>query len=411
MARPRRPSLIARLKRLWLNNRKHRLAGFTLLELLVSMIIGAIIVVALLSLVVEITDSNQKDAARTQTQQEIQAALDFIADDLREAVYVYDGVCLSTGSGNVTANNGRDFAKSCPRLLDYLPANLTGDLPDGTGRRIPVLAFWRTDPLPERWLNACSAAAGNPTTLAQLSNGGVAIPCISGRSYTLVVYTLVDNYENRPSSIWKGRARLERYRLSQFDSNGDTNQGYVPPIQTPNAKFLQWPFQQNESGVISNPQAARPTGTPDVLVDYVDDSTATPVCPNPDPIAITDPTLVSQINSLTPANNASFNPTNIRSFYACVRGETIGVQNIQEAPSGGQLTDAQKTRNQVLLSEQGVNQEVLLVLQGSVAGRPGFPRRSTAAEDAGISVPTTRLSPIQTRVLVRGIVNKNPTGG
>lgn len=373
MARPR---LIRSLKRLWLTRNKRSVAGFTLIELLVSIIIGAIITIGLLTLVVELTDANQKDAARSETQRDMQAALDYITQDLREAVFVYDGVCLQTGRGSVSTPT--QFGSSCPRLLAHLPPSLTAD---GT---TPVLAFWRADALPNGLLQACQT---NATSLSlPLASQPVAIqgvPCVSGRTYSLVVYAVKPR--EPAERLWRGRARLIRYQLSKYPSGATSgatvNPGYVDPLPNPNSRFQQWPYQVGGNAVYNVQTQGNPgvtpqisaAGVPDntsanfpVLVDFVDDSRG---------LAVTDP----QRNPACPANSDLTPPTaTIRSFYACVRGNILG------GPT----------------NEQVINQEVTMVLSGNVAGRSGFP---LATQDN-----QARLFPLQTRVLIRGILNKNP---
>jgi len=372
------------LHRFWLAYRKrrsrHQFAGFTLIELLVSMIIGTLITVALLSLVVELTDVNQKDVSRTETQRDMQAALNYIAQDLREAVFVYDGACLQ-GAGTIT--DATLFASSCPGLantsLNLIPASLTAVT--ATDRSIPILAFWRADSLPDDLVQACRTNSNSLAT-TPLPTAVQNVPCISGRTYTLVIYSIVDNLTTSTSNVWQGRARLTRYQLTQFTSSttdgNAQNAGYVDPLPNTTSNFQQWPYQL-VNGAVVKAQTAQPTGTADVLVDFVDDTSIAPgttassapgvqVAPGcPDPSVI------------TPSDSAPFNPGNLRSFYACVRGKTLGAA----------------------ATEQGVNQEALLVLTGNVAGRSGFPLTTGAGN-------TARLFPIQTRVLTRGIVNKSP---
>lgn len=370
-----RSRILPRFKWFWLTSRRRRNSGFTLLELLVSMIIGAIITVALLSLVVELTDANQKDLARSQTQQEMQAAMDYIAQELREAVYVYDGKCLE---GNGTPNS-TNYATTCPGLIKHIPASMTQN---GT---TPVLAFWRTDPLPDPVLKQCANQAFNSIDTFEID--GQRVPCRAGKSYTLVVYALVDN-SVAPSPIWRGRARIERYQLSQFDSDGKAVAGYAPPLGTPQSKFIQWPYQAKvnvgSSIQVTNLQATRPSNSPAALVDFVDDSASTTqYCPD-------------KLSRITPTDTAPFNPKKIRSFYACVNGETL---------------DDQAAADQK--SQLNVNQEILVFLQGSVAGRPGFPlNRSGVGESSSpdaLNSDSTRVSPIQTRVLTRSAYGKNPS--
>lgn len=353
MAKPR---WVASLKRFWLARRKRRSSGFTLIELLVSIIIGAIVTAGLLSLVIELTEVNQRDVSRTETQRDMQAAVDYIAQDLREAVFVYDGACLQ---GNGIAPGSPNF---CPNLLQFLPADLTSN------GRVPALAFWRVDPLPSDLADDCRAAANSNTPAASLQalvTGPNSIPCIAGRSYSLVVYAIEPRQAN---DEWQGRARLVRYKLSQFrdgaTSGADRTTGFVDPGQSTSIQFHEWPYL----GSATSSQTTRPSNWNDasaVLVDFVDNSPANaanpPNCPTP--------------SQITPSGNT----TTIRSFYACVRGQT----------NDARVND--------VTSELGFNQEVLVVLIGNAAGRPGFPRDSSSL-----------TFPIQTRVLTRGIINKQP---
>jgi len=361
MARPR---VTARLKRLWAAYRKRQQAGFTLIELLVAMFIGSIITVSLLALVVQLVDVNQRDASRSETQRDMQSAMNYITQELREAVFVYDGDCLQ-GTAIITPGN---FATECPGVVNYIPAGLSAT--SATSASIPVLAFWRADPLPQGLIAACATNSGNLDD-AIVPAAVLGVPCLSGRSYTLVVYALVN--DTSTTDIWQGRGRIERYQLAQFSSGATTaanaNQEYVDPLSSPNSSFQQWPFQlttdANNVAVVRNAQTARPAdSTSPVLVDYVDDGllAVTPVC--------------AANSNITPETST------IRSFYACVRGKTY----------------------EAVAAEQNVNQEVQVFLVGNVQGRPGFPLAA--------SLPTGAIEsqafPLQTRVLTRGIINKSP---
>ena len=86
------------LLKLLLHKRLSRLAqisrGFTLVELLVSIVIASIVVGTLLSFMTNILTSERREQAKATTELEIQSAIDYIADDLQEAVYIYnaDGI-------------------------------------------------------------------------------------------------------------------------------------------------------------------------------------------------------------------------------------------------------------------------------------------------------------------------------
>ncbi|NJO66710.1 MAG: type II secretion system protein, partial [Leptolyngbyaceae cyanobacterium RM1_405_57] len=101
--------------RLFQSRQKRKSSGFTLIELLVVIVIAGGIISGLMYLVVELLGVDQRESSRTETQREMQLAMDYIASELREAVYVYDGRCFA---GISTANP----PTNCPALINYLPA-------------------------------------------------------------------------------------------------------------------------------------------------------------------------------------------------------------------------------------------------------------------------------------------------
>lgn len=359
-------SFLLPLRWLLLSYRRQGRAGFTLLELLVALIMGSIIVSTLLFAVVGVLQANQKEDSRAETQRDIQTALDYISTDLREAVFVYDGSCL-TGSGTITVGT-----VSCPGVVNFLPAAVKNS------PSIPVLAFWRIDELPPSLIQACNTNATSiyndppPTAI----NG---VPCLSRRNYTLVVYYL----DPSTTGNWKGKARIRRYELPQFAADGTRNTGWVDPTLTAN-NFLGWPFDVRGNNLqaaatlpdgstnlaVGNPASV----TPDVLVDFVDDptnsNTATASCP---PTASTTnlPDFV-----LTPSSGS-------KSFYACVRG--------------GGITPATSTTSAVPNNPGSRNQEIAVFIRGNAAGRAGVP--STAQ----------LLFEMETRALTRSSYEKSPS--
>ncbi len=341
-------------------------AGFTLIELLVSIIIGAIITVLLLSLVVELTSTNQQDAARTQVQQDMQSAIDYMAQDLREAVFVYNGDCLK-GNGTIDSTN---LGTVCPGVVNYIPTSISQI------GRTPVLAFWRANPVPPEIRTLCKT---NAPTLDSVDSKGVptnplvlkGVPCLSQATYSLVVYATDTSND---SNIWKGKGRLIRYELSQFPNNptseNDQISGYVSPFQDTTATFQQWPYGIKADKTFGLLQETRPNNPPFTLVDFVDvDATgSTPTCDGfASAAALAADATVLQKALSPPGSNG-------RGFYACVRNGGVGAA-----------------------LAKGENQEVLLTLIGNVSGQSGFPLGNDNQY---------RLSPLQTRVLVRGVVQK-----
>ncbi|MBM0743266.1 prepilin-type N-terminal cleavage/methylation domain-containing protein [Phormidium sp. CLA17] len=361
-----------------------RAKGFTLLELLVAMIIGSLIVVSLLTLVVELTETNQRDAARTQVQQDMQSAMDYVAQDLRSAVFVYNGECLE-GNGEPPA--GKDFATKCNGIINHIPVTIN----DKSRGKVAVLAFWRTKELPESIKKLCEDNADflgsqDPQIVTDNKMTKAKVPCLAGHSYSLVVYGL----DGQESAIWNGKARLTRYELSQFGSNptdqDDQTVGFVDPLAEPELTFEQWPFKDDGTKSVNRQLSAQdankpglPVGSAFTLVDFVDDTppgdpTKEPKC---DEFGVDD---AIRERSLSPIVTSS--PL-FRSFYACVRDGGIVTQIL--GPTGK------------LVNPPSINQDVLLVLKGNVSGQSGFAKANDNSE---------RISPLQTRVLVRGIVGK-----
>ena len=340
-------------------SKRRKSAGFTLIELLVAMVIGSIITSVLLFLVVQLLQTSQRESARSDTQREMQMAIDYIGRDLREAVYVYDGNCLKASNPPGSA---------CPGLLtpSYLPTSVSAG-----ENNLPVLAFWRVDPLPLKIDDLCKANAGafsEKTRTAQDAalvpiNG---IPCVSRRMYTLVVYSLKWNADPaKADKPWNGRARITRYQMPQYSYSAAAATSVTPGWLFPaggDVSFMSWP--RDAKGEVA-PTRGTPTPDPSntqVLVDFVDQKglssgTTDAVCPA---VPLTNP--VTPGYTLTPAS------ANNRGFYVCVKG----------GESNGNL-----------------NQEVSVFLQGNAAGRLGLPLNAS-------NVPIS----MQTRVMTRGSLDK-----
>lgn len=102
-------------------------SGFTMIELLVATIIATIIIVPMLTFVVDILNRDVREQAKTNSEQDLQAAVDYIAQDMSQAFYVYD----PTYAGD-TANN----IPSYDTFKDQLPFS------DETN---PILVFWKRE--------------------------------------------------------------------------------------------------------------------------------------------------------------------------------------------------------------------------------------------------------------------------
>lgn len=373
--------------------------GFTLLELLIAMVIGSIIVSTLLYGVVNILQTDQRDASRSDTQRDMQMAMDYIARDVREATYVYGITQDTTTNSNGTTSLGpkesclynygtdsltRGTNGKCTGLLNYLPAFLIA------ANNRPVLAFWKAESLPSLMQNNCKTSAGDvgkiptdPGYSATLN----ATPCVAQRMYTLVVYSL----NTEPNAIWRGKARIMRYQLPHFTESaaiGAITSGWVAPIAK-DKRPRTWPIGNgtDAAGVLNpntNLQINAPIATGNlnqVLTDFVDNNSqavatyTSGYCPNG----------FDAPNGFTgSAPNAAFNPA----FYVCVRsgGLTMAAGASSTAALATQAAEA---------AGQGINPEVHIVLKGNAAGRSGIPLLTG-------EVPFQ----METRVLSRGAFGK-----
>lgn len=317
--------------------RQRQTSGFTLPELLIGTIIAGIIVSGLLYMVTQLLQTNQRQSAQSETQRDLQIAMDYINSELRNAVYVYNGKCLQ-GVGDSTI---------CDGVVNHIPAQ---------SQSIPILAFWKLDPLPTPLQTVCTAGTADQT-----------VPCFSGQTYSLVVYFLS---KDSSTANWQGKARITRYAMTQYNADGTANPNYVTPDQS-GVTFTTWPFQVIGT-TPKNLQKSLPTGNAVALADFIDDK-ARPsagddniTCPNNYDITPNTTTLTNYVTS--PFDSTDIN---IRSFYACVKqGNTS-------------------------------NQDVFVFLRANAFGRPGIGGMSDGADAA--SLPT-----LQTQVLSRGVLNESP---
>ncbi|PLS68230.1 MAG: hypothetical protein CV045_09050 [Cyanobacteria bacterium M5B4] len=102
-------------------------SGFTLIEILVSLVIASLIVATLLSVLVGVLQSNKREDAKTKSQEELQAAANYIANDLQQAVYIYPAEAFCTALPTVN-----------PKCIGALIPQSTA-----TFDRTPILAFWK----------------------------------------------------------------------------------------------------------------------------------------------------------------------------------------------------------------------------------------------------------------------------
>jgi type II secretory pathway component PulJ len=154
--------LINRLKHF---KSKQKISGFTLIELLVAMLLAFLVITPLLGFMINIMDTDRKEQAKINSEEEIKTALDFIARDLQQAVFIYntDGI--------------KEIRKELPKY-------------DQKNNYFPVLVFWKRQFIP----------------------GGLTIGSRTDDTfvYSLVAYYLIKDND----STWSKAARIGRFQIS-----------------------------------------------------------------------------------------------------------------------------------------------------------------------------------------------------
>ncbi len=258
--------------------------GFTLIELLVAIILAVLIITPLMGFMINIMDTDRREQAKANSEQEIQAALDYIARDLQQAIYIYDAT-------------GIDAIKS------QLPSATATD-------RVPVLVFWKRELISQ----ATTAADGNKN---------------DSYVYSLVAYYLIQDPSSTTNSIWSNAARIARWQIKDGLPGGSSDvtctgftgtyiSGYCPSpgfalfkldgIGTITQKMNAWTNSTATTG-------AFPASV--VLVDFID-QTKTNDTSNPAPAPACTTSIPSSLNTLDTAN--------MTGFYACINTNTNAVQ-------------------------------------------------------------------------------------
>lgn len=270
-------------------------AGFTLIELLVAMVMSVLIITPLLTFMLNVLQTDKVEQAKATSEQEIQAATDYIAQDLQQAIYIYD-------------------AKGVGAIRNQLPTVANG---------IPVLVFWKRELLPE---NQRIPVNNNLTERDDVY------------VYSLVAYYQVSNdVANEP---WSNQQTIRRFSVrggvrdpqnaSQFYNRNGID-------LRPQAGFNM--FNLELGGTLEDKMNGwrrngnfDPTNVAVTLVDFIDstpqptapDSAFTHITPVDCTTVFTDKTAQADIDALTlPAFQGTHryttaNEVNTASFQACV---------------------------------------------------------------------------------------------
>ncbi len=382
-------------------HRVYQSAGFTLIELLVSLVVASIFLLATGMIVIETMRLDREETGRTQVQAELTQAMQYIQQDLAEALYIY--------------NDTEQNPQQSDRLGDGIPDVIQRLYAPGWIRRpddaIPVVAFWKLEPIPQgcyRTQREDGTPGDQIPNLQQIREGRAILPVqpppefprTNGRNadwdtlvsrrgiYTLVVYYLRRNYNNAgnladgSTTPWEGNARIARFELRPFARQGNNDCAGRSPffVEDPDPfrdGFLAWPSEQARARQI--PIAGRADGPRlTTLVSNIFSSRqgspqVAPPCPQGyafgggRPNGVTFPGLGDNQNDV--------------GFYVCVR----------QSPGADRP------------------QDVIINITATAMERanPGLFRRYIQdATSVDISEVSRYLLPMQTLVLARGVINR-----
>ena len=282
-------------------------SGFTMIELLIGMIMAAVIITPILAFVVDVLQSDRKEGVKAATDQELEAATDFIKRDLSQAIYIYN-------------KTGVDKIKT------QLPLDATGEE--------PILIFWKQDFIPDV-IPPLSEYEGTVGPAKDYCDDPPKDPpkdppepnlCDDAQVYSLVAYYL--NTKQDTDKKWSTQARITRLQIR--DGVKDPNQDFqdyiknIPEAQKDNG-FK--PLEFTGSGALEDKMnnwtsegAAKITQTKQVLVDYIDKSQGTEL----------DSKYCQQVLGSEDAADAQMIGTNNGGFFACVDSKrTIAQVNIR----------------------------------------------------------------------------------
>ena len=286
--------------------------GMTLIELLIGTVMAFLIITPMLAFVVDMLNTDRREQVKANTEQDIQAAVDFIAQDLSQAIHIYDN--------NPTTG--------IPELINR------GFIPTGADRT-PILVFWK------RQIIRSALPADNTVTqpVNCPSDPQPGQPRVCDDTYVL---SLVAYYQIKDNlSIWCQPSgtpcptRIARYQIqdglenkknlttgqlyTQFRAGQTRHRAYNAgnPINIPPAFDITRPEQNVTRG------GANFDEPPQVLVNYID-HTPKPLSGNECTTAMGNPA-VTLPGSATPTLIAegtlktdSTPPSLTNSFYACV---------------------------------------------------------------------------------------------
>ena len=268
-----------------------------------------LILTPMLAFVVDMLNTDRREQVKSNTEQDIQAAVDFIAQDLSQAIYIYDNIDINGGTrGTVTVTG------------------IKSQLPESTDpNKTPILVFWKRQQIK------------NAVPIEKAKKPSDCPPNGSSECNDTYVLSLVAYYqikETTPNSTWCQPSgtpcptRIVRYEIRDGVKNPYSSNSANPYYYDPGTNAYAPDGAFNPSFDINKPTlnvttVGKTADSKEVLVNYIDHSSGplvtgsecTKALGNPmDPTGVTPqriPETTLRIPSPPPDNK-------VNGFYACV---------------------------------------------------------------------------------------------
>jgi type II secretory pathway pseudopilin PulG len=297
----------------------------TMIELLVGTIIAFIVITPLMGMVLGMLNDDQRESAKANTEEELNSALQYMSEDMSQAIHIYDNTGVNT-----LASAANSILPNPPVSLSPAPLNST-----------PILVFLK------RKLVENALPPGNTTTVGTCNpaldpDDSKNANCDDAFVLSLVAYYLVTpskptNTNSDPFCNDGGTCPARIYRFELQDGVKNISQSYVcgetgltACNDNSQKRSVGFPKVIDASSIATlNTLIREPgesinlaTNPSQVLVNYIDISTANiPAAATCNVVlgVTTQPKLTERnFADAAAANLAMLRKTDSNSFYACV---------------------------------------------------------------------------------------------
>jgi hypothetical protein len=221
-----------------------------------------------MSLAISFMNNDRQEQAKNSSQQEIQAALDYMAQDLQQAVYIYDAAALSK-TNNTTNPEDSGIQNQIPPFNGNTVPNCTD-----SASCVPVLAFWK-----RKYFDRADTVK-DPLDGRQIEIKEIDDPSQGSDRYvySLVVYYLIKN--DLSSSTWSPINRIGRFEINGGIVDSASNSSTPTYKLNPDKGFALFDVSASPGNIRQSMNVWKkdtasydPTGSGVVtLVDYIDNT-------------------------------------------------------------------------------------------------------------------------------------------